>query len=535
MRRKLSLRVRIITALVMLLVPTTVLFFACYGGAVGKIEQEFTQVNRNALLVYHTQLADEISAAESFLLEFQNEPEEAVERADAFIARYRDVSNVLLTDLAGQVWLHRFKSVNQTDEQADVVEKGVWGMLLESEYPLGWFVHEIGGRKYWARVIRWENGYAVGLMDLEQLVRNAELYYGVTGEVVLLRDNVPLVGVGKLRERNIEFQRTDCYFSGDMKRYMVVQMPLVGLTLALVIPFQAEVYSFAWLGILYLLFLVAALLTVSFVMLYLRKYVLHPTKILTDAMQEVGNGVIDVRVGALDTPEFEKIRLSFNDMLDEITKLKIEKYEQEIRVEKARMEALSLQIRPHFYQNCLKGIYSMVAQENRQEVQNVILELSNHLRYVFDIEESGVPLKEELRLCENYVRLQGRIGSGSPQLELAVDSNLMEFQVPPVSFLTMLENSFKFGKTMQGELEIRITARILEIDGRHIVNLVFQDNGRGFSEEQLLQFNAGQFPSGHVGMENMLKRFSLLYGERFESGFSNERGAKVDLMVMVQG
>lgn len=177
----------------------------------------------------------------------------------------------------------------------------------------------------------------------------------------------------------------------------------------------------------------------------------------------------------------------------------------------------------------------MVAQENRQEVQNVILELSNHLRYVFDIEESGVPLKEELRLCENYVRLQGRIGSGSPQLELAVDSNLMEFQVPPVSFLTMLENSFKFGKTMQGELEIRITARILEIDGRHIVNLVFQDNGRGFSEEQLRQFNAGQFPSGHVGMENMLKRFSLLYGERFESGFSNERGAKVDLMVMVQG
>ncbi len=62
-------------------------------------------------------------------------------------------------------------------------------------------------------------------------------------------------------------------------------------------------------------------------------------------------------------------------------------------------------------------------------------------------------------------------------------------KVPPVSCLTLIENCMKHGMAQDGTLQIRIDARSLEMDGRHLADIVIRDNGPGFPEELLSELN----------------------------------------------
>lgn len=58
--------------------------------------------------------------------------------------------------------------------------------------------------------------------------------------------------------------------------------------------------------------------------------------------------------------ELEQIDGKFRTMIHQIRKLKITLYERELEKQKIEMDYLKMQIRPHFYLNCLNFIYSMI-------------------------------------------------------------------------------------------------------------------------------------------------------------------------------
>lgn len=92
----------------------------------------------------------------------------------------------------------------------------------------------------------------------------------------------------------------------------------------------------------------------------LRKALLNPLHRLVETTQEIQSGNIEIRVSEeSNVKEVTEIAGTVNIMLDSLRRQKILSYEQKLETQQAQMQYLQLQIKPHFYLNCLNIIYSM--------------------------------------------------------------------------------------------------------------------------------------------------------------------------------
>lgn len=61
---------------------------------------------------------------------------------------------------------------------------------------------------------------------------------------------------------------------------------------------------------------------------------------------------------------------------------------------------------------------------------------------------------------------------------------LRDFPIPPITILTFVENSMKFGMYQNKSLIIHVKVRLLKNDAMNYVNITILDNGKGFPEEE---------------------------------------------------
>ncbi|MGV2686400.1 hypothetical protein GNF82_19070, partial [Clostridium perfringens] len=144
--------------------------------------------------------------------------------------------------------------------------------------------------------------------------------------------------------------------------------------------------------------------------------------------------------------------------------MKIVAYEHEIERQKAELQHLQLQIRPHFFLNCLKSLYGMAQQQSYERIQHMILAISNHLRYNFKDNLQLVSLQQELDHVLNYIRIQQIAHHVPPLCEYSVDSALKDFTIPPLPIQAFVENSIKYATKPNEQLRVAIKAILLESD-----------------------------------------------------------------------
>ncbi len=110
----------------------------------------------------------------------------------------------------------------------------------------------------------------------------------------------------------------------------------------------------------------------------------------------------------------------------------------------SELDALKSQLNPHFIFNTLNNIYALAIQRSDNTAE-AIARLSNILDYVLH-RGSGklVSLRDEVEMIESYIALeQLRFGERlAVSFEKRASPNL---HVPPLLFLTLLENAFKHG------------------------------------------------------------------------------------------
>ena len=78
-------------------------------------------------------------------------------------------------------------------------------------------------------------------------------------------------------------------------------------------------------------------------------------------------------------------------MMDEIKSLKLAAYEQRLESERAELQFLQIQIRPHFYLNCLKNLFSMLEAKRYENMRTLILTLSGLFEKYASDHERGDP------------------------------------------------------------------------------------------------------------------------------------------------
>jgi two-component system LytT family sensor kinase len=184
---------------------------------------------------------------------------------------------------------------------------------------------------------------------------------------------------------------------------------------------------------------------------------------------------------------------------------------------KARMDALTSQINPHFLFNTLNTVASLIRYDPDQ-ARVVVLKLSNILRRLLRKHETFVALQEELNFIDDYLDIEvARFGRDNLQIFKHVDENTLETFVPSMLLQPIVENSLKHGlaaKLEGGHITIRTSLN----DGRLVIEV--EDNGAGIPEERMPQV----YVDG-IGISNVHERLRVLYGDEFRMQISSREGA----------
>jgi len=183
---------------------------------------------------------------------------------------------------------------------------------------------------------------------------------------------------------------------------------------------------------------------------------------------------------------------------------------------KARMDALSSQINPHFLFNTLNTVASLIRYDPDM-ARGVVVKLSNILRRLLRKHETFVPLREELDFIDDYLDIEvARFGRDNLQIFKHVDEHTLDAFVPSMLLQPIVENSLKHGLAPRlegGHIHIRTSSQ----DGRLVIEV--EDNGIGIPDVRLPQVYADG-----IGISNVHERLRVLYGDGFRMEITSREG-----------
>ena len=398
-----------------------------------------------------------------------------------------------------------------------------------------WRVQQIGEKYYFLKIMGLGGVYSSCIIDVGNVStieeigsENSYLVFEENGEILSYQEQMKELGI------RVQEGKTS-YLTGSRRDQFVVMSysEILNCCLMLVEPYRG-IWSMESLPLIMLL------LSVFFAILLLRCYrmlkrdFLNPLEQMVETMEQIGDDGLESRLCVRNqVKEYKKMESTFNAMMDRIKELKILAYVRLIQAQQTELQYYQIQIRPHFFLNCMKNLYAMTAARKYTQMQEMILTLSEYLRAVLKDHDMIVPLEKELDSVRSYVKLQQMSSARPPEYEEDVSPQLLQFGIPPMSLLTFVENSFKYEKSGEGAMQILIKARLF-LDGEEkFVNITIMDNGKGFPEEvlEILNDPEKRMPGEHMGINNVEQRFSLVYQKPCSFVYSNMNGACVDIFI----
>ena len=183
---------------------------------------------------------------------------------------------------------------------------------------------------------------------------------------------------------------------------------------------------------------------------------------------------------------------------------------------KARMDALSSQINPHFLFNTLNTVSSLIRMDP-DTARGVVLKLSNILRRLLRKHETFVPLREELQFIDDYLDIEvARFGEDNLDITKKIEDSALEAFIPSMLLQPIVENCLKHGLAPRiggGKIQLRAA----HVNGR--LQIEIEDNGVGISEEKMPHV----YVEG-IGLSNVRERLRVLYGMDFHLDLQSRPG-----------
>lgn len=180
---------------------------------------------------------------------------------------------------------------------------------------------------------------------------------------------------------------------------------------------------------------------------------------------------------------------------------RIQQTEQELNTLKA-------QLNPHFLFNALNYLYGTALKEKATDTAQGIDSIADMMRYTINgIHKDFVPLVEELTFMENYLHIQQvRLPERQElkiQTKIQADTLQHGEQIAPLLLLPFIENAFKYGLTMDGPCELK-------------VSILAQDNLLQLEVFNTMVLHRTEAKGNNTGIQNTIKRLDLLYPNRYK-------------------
>ncbi|HET9983207.1 MAG TPA: histidine kinase [Longimicrobiales bacterium] len=189
----------------------------------------------------------------------------------------------------------------------------------------------------------------------------------------------------------------------------------------------------------------------------------------------------------------------------------------------ANLQALRMQLNPHFLFNTLNSISVLALKGEKQKVARMLARLSELLRIALDNAAPEVPLRQELEFLERYLEIEQLRFHDRLDVALDIPEPLLDAEVPSLILQPLVENAIAHGLARTpgpGRVEVRATS-----DGAAL-RLLVRDTGPGFS-------TGARAEGGGIGLENTRKRLEQLYGgqQSLQTANAPEGGALVTVRI----
>ncbi len=167
----------------------------------------------------------------------------------------------------------------------------------------------------------------------------------------------------------------------------------------------------------------------------------------------------------------------------------------------AELELLRHQLNPHFLFNTLNNIYGLSLQKSDKAPES-ILKLSSIMRYMlYDTDVPVVSFEKEKEVMHAYIDMELLRLQDTGNFHFTIESD-KDYQLPPLLWLPILENTFKHGTRIISEhyfIDFSFTIRNYQL---HITSA----NNSG---------NNDTAAPGGLGLSNLRKRLDILYPGKY--------------------
>jgi hypothetical protein len=185
-----------------------------------------------------------------------------------------------------------------------------------------------------------------------------------------------------------------------------------------------------------------------------------------------------------------------------------EQAKKEIEQEHMRSELafLQSQISPHFFMNTLNNIHSLI-EGDQKLAQEAVLKLSGLMRYLlYDSGRGTTTLQKEIDFIKSYVELMELRVDKSIKVTLGLPDKFNNICLPPLLFISFIENAFKHGVSYREPSSLKFT-------------LSQEPGSVSFcSSNTISKFRVSDLPEHHggLGLDNIRKRLNMLYGDKYD-------------------
>ena len=196
----------------------------------------------------------------------------------------------------------------------------------------------------------------------------------------------------------------------------------------------------------------------------------------------------------------------------------------ETRLAQAQLDALKMQLHPHFLFNTLNSI-SVLMSEDVKAARRMLNRLSDLLRA--SLEQAGkheVSLKEELEFLHNYLEIEQTRFQDRLVVRMEIEPAALDARVPNLILQPLVENAIRHGiapRAEPGLIEIRA--------GRQngMVELMVRDNGAGLSAGSEDWLTKG------IGLSNTRSRLEQLYGSGHQFEMNDASGGGLEVKITI--
>jgi sensor histidine kinase YesM len=186
----------------------------------------------------------------------------------------------------------------------------------------------------------------------------------------------------------------------------------------------------------------------------------------------------------------------------------------EAQLAQAQLQALKMQLHPHFLFNTLHSISALV-HKNADAADKMIARLGDFLRLT--LENSGaqeVSLQEELEFLKCYLEIERIRFQDRLTVHMEIEPQTLDARLPNLILQPIVENAIRHG------ISPRTSAGRIEIEARRLngaLQVQVTDNGPGLSSDS----NTGTIVKAGVGLANTQARLKQLYGDQHRLDLAN--------------